>query len=236
MEKKIIVITGASGGIGQSLLQGLASENHTLIGLYHQHVPALSEQNVHPVSVNLLQPEEIMSAAKTILESYGSVDVLINNAGISHSAVSWKQSLEEWQETIAVNLTAPFMLCKEFIPSMKSNGWGRIINITSIVGQTGAVGTSAYAASKAGLTGLTKTIARELATVGVTSNAIALGYFNTGMIRDVPTPLQHGIIDQIPMRRLGDPETILSTIRWLMSEEAGYVTGQVLPLNGGMFM
>jgi len=120
------------------------------------------------------------------------------------------------------------------IPKMREHSFGRIINITSVVAQSGAVGTAAYAASKAGLIGLTKTISKEVALSGITVNALALGYFNTGMITDVPDEIQKTIVQSIPMNRLGTTDTVCKTIEWLISEEAGYVTGQVINLNGGM--
>jgi NAD(P)-dependent dehydrogenase (short-subunit alcohol dehydrogenase family) len=236
MEKKTILITGASGGIGQALVEGLANEHCRIVALHHKNQVGFKGSNIEYYPVDLTDAVAIQSGIQTILKEVSSIDVLINNAGISKSAMSWKQTNQEWEQTMAVNLTAPFLLCRELIPQMRTNGWGRIINMTSIVGQTGAIGTAAYAASKAGLVGLTKTLAKELAQSGVTSNALALGYFNTGMIRDVPDTLRDGIMEQIPLKHLGDPRTILSTVKWLMSPDAGYVTGQVLHLNGGMYM
>jgi NAD(P)-dependent dehydrogenase (short-subunit alcohol dehydrogenase family) len=236
MEKKTILITGASGGIGQTLVEGLANEHYRIVALHHKNQVGVNGVNIQYYPVDLTDSAAIQSVIQTILKEVSSVDVLINNAGISRSAMSWKQTDEEWAQTLAVNLTAPFLLCRELIPHMRTNGWGRIINMTSIVGQTGAIGTAAYAASKAGLVGLTKTLAKELAQSGVTSNALALGYFNTGMIRDVPDVLRDAITEQIPLKHLGEPRTVLSMVKWLMSPEAGYVTGQVLHLNGGMYM
>ncbi len=236
MEKKTILITGASGGIGQFLVESLSSEQYRIVALHHTNRVGIEGPNIHYYPVDLTDSAAIHSTIQKILKEVSSVDVLVNNAGISRSAMSWKQTEQDWDQTLAVNLTAPFLLCKELIPHMRTNGWGRIVNMTSIVGQTGAIGTVAYAASKAGLVGLTKTLAKELAQSGVTSNALALGYFNTGMIRDVPDAMRDGITDQIPLRHLGEPETILSAVKWLISEEASYVTGQVLHLNGGMYM
>jgi NAD(P)-dependent dehydrogenase (short-subunit alcohol dehydrogenase family) len=161
--------------------------------------------------------------------------VLINNAGISKSNISWKTTAEEWNQTMAINLNAPFFLSQAVIPSMRSNAFGRIINITSVVAQTGFAGTSAYAASKAGLIGLTKTLSKELAKFQISVNAIALGYFNSGMIEDVPAEVQTELLKQVPMNALGNPEILAKTIEFLISDEAGFVTGQTLNLNGGMY-
>jgi NAD(P)-dependent dehydrogenase (short-subunit alcohol dehydrogenase family) len=149
--------------------------------------------------------------------------------------MSWKTEFEEWRETMAINLDAPFLLSKAVIPAMRAQKSGTIINVSSVVAQTGAIGTAAYAASKAGLIGLTKTLSKELAPANISVNALALGYFNTGMIEDVPNELQQEIIKSIPMNRLGETETVCKTIEWLIADEMRYVTGQVINLNGGMY-
>lgn len=185
---------------------------------------------------DLTNEDEVNRMIEAVINRFGRVDVLINNAGISKSAISWKTSLDAWNETIAINLTAPFLVAKACIPSMRKNGSGSIINISSVVGQTGQIGTAAYTASKAGLIGLTKTLAKELVSNNITVNALALGYFSTGMIADVPQEQQDQIIESIPMKKLGDPATVCKTIEWLISSEAAYVTGQVIQLNGVLYM
>jgi 3-oxoacyl-[acyl-carrier protein] reductase len=185
---------------------------------------------------DLTNEDEVNRMIEAVINRFGRVDVLINNAGISKSAISWKTSLDAWNETIAINLTAPFLVAKACIPSMRKNGSGSIINISSVVGQTGQIGTAAYTASKAGLIGLTKTLAKELVSNNITVNALALGYFSTGMIADVPQEQQDQIIESIPLKKLGDPATVCKTIEWLISSEAAYVTGQVIQLNGVLYM
>jgi len=149
--------------------------------------------------------------------------------------MSWKTDYDAWKETLAINLDAPFLLSKAIIPSMRSNKFGKIINISSVVAQTGAIGTAAYAASKAGLIGLTKTMSKELALNNISVNALALGYFKVGMIDDVPQEMQQAIIETIPKKELGNPSAVCKTIEWLISDEAEYVTGQIINLNGGMY-
>ena len=161
--------------------------------------------------------------------------MLINNAGLSHSSMSWKTSADSWRSTMALNLDAPFYLAKFSIPFMREAKSGSIINISSIVAQTGFIGTASYAASKAGLIGLTKTLSKEVAASGINVNALALGYFNTGMINDVPEEMKETITENIPMKKLGDPATVCKTIEYLISKEAKYVTGQTINLNGGMY-
>ena len=237
MDKKVIFITGASGGMGQALTKWF-STNETIQLVLHAHDNAdllHASENAILVKGDLSSEEGCDEVIKQVLSKVNRIDVLINNAGISKSAMSWKQISEDWKQTMAINLDAPFFLSKAFLPAMRTNGFGRIINITSVVAQTGAIGTAAYAASKAGLIGLTKTIAKEVAVNGITVNALALGYFETGMIADVPHERLQQIVSTIPMGRLGSTQMVCSAIDWLITEEAGYITGQVINLNGGMY-
>lgn len=236
MGKKVILITGATGGMGKQLVSWFKNQDCLLILHYHdQDLDLVETDSIRFVKADLRLPEQIDEMAKKALDIFGRIDVLINNAGVSKSAMSWKMEFSDWKETMAINLDAPFLLSKAIIPSMRANNSGRIINISSVVAQTGAIGTAAYAASKAGLLGLTKTLSKELAPNGITVNSLALGYFNTGMIEDVPEDLQEAIIASIPLGKLGDPKTVCKTIEWLISDESSYVTGQVLNLNGGMY-
>ncbi len=235
MEKKVIVLTGASGALGTHIAKYLENQGHFLVLQYNQHSIESSSPNILTVACDLTNSESLKSLVDHTMERFGRVDVLINNAGISKSNISWKTTAEEWNQTMAINLNAPFFLSQAVIPSMRSNSFGRIINITSVVAQTGFAGTSAYAASKAGLIGLTKTLSKELAKFQISVNAIALGYFNTGMIDDVPVEVQIELLKQVPMNALGNPEILAKTIEFLISDEAGFVTGQTLNLNGGMY-
>ncbi len=230
-----MLITGASGGMGKAISKWFNEFDYQLVLHYFDHLPILAEsEKIKHVKADLRDTEAVKNMVQHIISSYGSLDVVINNAGISKSSMSWKTSFDSWNETMAVNLNAPFIISASTIPKMRENCFGRIINITSVVAQVGAVGTAAYAASKAGLIGLTKTISKETAMHGITVNALALGYFNTGMIKDVPEEIQKSIVQSIPMNRLGTADTVCKTIEWLISEEAAYVTGQVINLNGGM--
>jgi NAD(P)-dependent dehydrogenase (short-subunit alcohol dehydrogenase family) len=236
MDKKIIFITGASGGLGEAIAKYFLQQGHQLI-LHHNENPiGIEESNsVTHVKADLTNDEDLQKMFNKINNTVSHIDVLINNAGISKSSISWKTSTQDWDETIALNLTAPFKIAQRAIPLMRKNNWGRIINITSVVAQTGVVGTSAYAASKAGIIGLTKTLSKELIPFNITTNALALGYFDKGMIRDIPTELKEQIIDTIPAKELGQPAIICKTIDFLMQNEAHYINGQTLNLNGGLF-
>ena len=236
MDKKVILITGASGGIGRELALFFNKEQHHLIlHSFHNDVNIQSSENCTFLKADLSKPYEIDQMVDAILAKYGKIDVLINNSGISRNSVTWKTNDEDWDETIRVNLTAPFKLCRAFIPAMRKQNSGSIINITSVVAQTGVVGTAAYAASKAGLIGLTKTMAKELAPNNINVNALSLGYFECGMISDVPDDLKNEIVNNIPMKRLGSVETICKTVAWLIDKDSVYVTGQVINLNGGLY-
>jgi NAD(P)-dependent dehydrogenase (short-subunit alcohol dehydrogenase family) len=237
MEQKVILITGASGGMGGALAALFSNENVKLALHYNKNeINLVESDSVAHFQADLTIESEVERLVSSVLEKFGRIDVLINNAGISKSSLSWKTDAASWRETMAINLDAPFYLSKHVIPAFRQQNSGRIINVSSIVAQTGFIGTSAYAASKAGLIGLTKTLSKELSDFGVTVNALALGYFNVGMIDDVPKALQEEIISSIPLRKLGDPTSVFQTINWLISEEGGYVTGQTINLNGGLFL
>lgn len=234
--EKVILITGASGGMGNALAQYFAGKGYMLALHAHQRSVHLPESDrVAHFRADLTVQSEVQEMVNAVLDRFGRIDVLINNAGVSRSGMSWKITPEDWRATMALNLDAPFFTSAAVIPGMRAQKWGRIVNISSVVAQTGFIGTSAYAASKAGLIGLTKTLSKELISSGVSVNALALGYFNVGMIGDVPDELRTRVVESIPAGELGNPETVASTIEWLLSEEAGYVTGQTINLNGGLY-
>lgn len=234
--EKVMLITGASGGMGSEMVKWFKSKGFKLALHYFDHPIQLdNSDNIRLYKADLTKEAEVKQLIEQIEIDFGKIDFVINNAGISKSAMSWKMDIADWKQTMAVNLDAPFFISKYVIPSMRQHKSGRIINISSIVAQTGYIGTAAYAASKAGLIGLTKTLSKELATSGITVNALALGYFNVGMIEDVPLELQSEIIKTIPVNKLGNPSAVCKTIEWLISDESNYVTGQVINLNGGMY-
>jgi 3-oxoacyl-[acyl-carrier protein] reductase len=178
---------------------------------------------------------DIKALIASVVAAFGTVDIVLNNAGISKSEISWKAEQTNWEDTLAINLTGPFLVAKHALKHMRENKFGRIIFMSSIVAQTGFIGASAYGASKAGLIGLTKSIAKEVANKGITVNSIALGYFNAGMINDVPIEMQQKLINDIPVRDLGNPEQLAELMNYLISEKASYLTGQTLNLNGGLY-
>lgn len=235
MDKKVILITGATGGLGTSMVKHFEKQDVRLALHTFQQEPFDVACEHAWFKADLRDENQVKNLLASILANFGRVDVLINNAGISKNGMSWKLSPADFNEVIAVNLTAPFLLCQGVIPGMRANNFGRIITISSVVAQTGVPGTVAYAASKAGVLGMTKTIAKELANGAITCNALALGYFDQGMISEVSEEMQQQIISQIPKNRLGSVETVLTTIDWLLKDESDYVTGQTISLNGGLF-
>lgn len=236
MDKKVVLLTGASGGLGSELAKLFASKVQLILQYNSRPIDWSTSEDVLCVKADLTKETDVQSLVEQGVAKFGRIDVLINNAGVSESAVSWKTEFESWKRTMAVNLDAPFLMTKYVIPHMRAKQTGRIINISSVVATSGVVGTSAYAASKAGLLGLTKTLSKELAGFGITVNALALGYFDRGMIEDVPENQLEQLKKEVPMKRLGSPKEIYKTIEWLMTDEGGYVTGQTVHLNGGLYV
>jgi 3-oxoacyl-[acyl-carrier protein] reductase len=235
--KRSILLTGASGGLGRHLAKVLASSGHRLVLSARKpaDTPLPSGNDIHFIACDLTQTEDITDLARHSASLLGKVDAVIHAAGISGSGMSWKISAEEWQQTLAINLTAPFLLSSALLPQMRTARFGRIINLSSVVAYRGVAGTSAYAASKAGLDGWVRAMALENAAHGITVNNLALGYFDAGMLYDIPEDLRTRIRTEIPAGDFGNPETVSSLILWLLSDSAGYCTGQTIHLNGGLY-
>ena len=232
----VILITGASGGFGSELTNFFLKKGHQLILQSHSRDVSINDnQNVKVLTCDLTKESEIEDFVTSSMKSFGRIDAVLHCAGISKNAISWKTTIDSWNETIAVNLTAPFIINKLVLPIMKKQQFGRLIHLSSVVSQTGFPGTVAYAASKAGLSGLTKTMSKEVGSNGITVNNLALGYFNTGMIEQVPSDQIEKIISEIPQKSLGDPLAVCELIEYLISDAGSYVTGQTIPVNGGMY-
>jgi NAD(P)-dependent dehydrogenase (short-subunit alcohol dehydrogenase family) len=226
---------GASGGLGTELTNYFSKKEFKLALHYFSNEPNDIPENAVAFQADIRKEEEIKSLIENVVSTFGSIDIILNNAGISKSEISWKAEKENWEDTMAVNLTGPFLVTKHALPHMRNQQFGRVIFMSSIVAQTGFVGASAYGASKAGLIGLTKSLAKELANKNITVNSIALGYFNAGMINDVPQEMQDQLVANIPVNSLGQPEQLAELMNYLVSEKAAYLTGQTLNLNGGLY-
>jgi 3-oxoacyl-[acyl-carrier protein] reductase len=184
------------------------------------------------VVIDLASPESIKEA----FTKAGRIDILVNNAGITKDGLAMRMKKEDWDAVLATNLTGAFLAIQQVLPSMLKERWGRIINISSIVGETGNPGQSNYVASKAGLIGLTKSLAQEIASRNVTVNAVAPGFIETDMTAVLSDDVKNTLLAHIPLRRFGKPEDVAAAVRFLASEEAGYITGHVMDVNGGMYM
>ncbi len=238
---KTALITGASGGIGASIAQALQAAGAT-IAISGTRVEKLEElksqigENVHILPCNLSNAEDVEKLIPAAEEAMNGLDILVNNAGITKDGLAMRMKDEDWQSVIDVNLTANFRLCRAAMRGMMKKRAGRIINITSIVGVTGNPGQANYVASKAGVIGLTKSLAQELATRGVTVNCVAPGFIATPMTDVLNDAQKTAILSRIPAGRMGGPADIAAAVLYLASNEAGYVTGQTLHVNGGMAM
>ena len=238
---KNALVTGASGGIGGEIAKALHAAGATvgLSGTRVEPLEALAAQlgaRAHVLPCNLSDAEAVDSLPKQAIAAMGSVDVLVNNAGITRDNIFMRMSDEEWAQVIEVNLTSTMRLCRGVMRPMMKARWGRIINISSIVGATGNPGQANYAASKAGMVGMSKSIAYEVASRGITVNCIAPGFIATAMTDALTEDQKDKINVQIPAGRMGTPEEIAAAALYLASPQAGYVTGATLHVNGGMAM
>lgn len=238
---KNALVTGASGGIGAEIARTLHTAGAT-VGLSGTRVDPLETlaqelgDRAHVLPCNLSDPSAVDALPKQAAETMGTVDILVNNAGITRDNLFMRMSDEEWQSVLDVNLTATFRLCKGVMRGMMKARWGRIINISSVVGATGNAGQANYAASKAGMIGMSKSLAYEVASRGITVNALAPGFIETAMTDKLTDDQKAGIMAQIPAGRMGSPAEIAAGVLYLASNEAAYVTGTTLHVNGGMAM
>lgn len=236
MSKKTILIIGSSGGLGSSILSSFDEDKYNLALHYYSNPHTIQSKNYKSYQADITNEQEVEQLIKKVVADFGSIDIVLNNAGITISEMSWKTQFSNWEKTIAINLTGPFLVTKHVLPIMRQNNWGRIVYMSSIVAQTGFIGASAYAASKAGLLGMVKTISKEVANKNITINAIALGYFNAGMIDDVPQEMQEKLKEAIPVAALGKPEELAELLKYIISEKSSYLTGQTINLNGGLYV
>ena len=238
---KNALVTGASGGIGAAIAKALhgAGAVVALSGTRLEPLAALAAElgdRVHVLPCNLSDAEAVTALPKQAADAMGSVDILVNNAGITKDNLFMRMSDDEWSSVLEVNLTSTMRLCKGVVRGMMKARWGRIINISSVVGSTGNPGQANYAASKAGMVGMSKSIAYEVASRGITVNCVAPGFIATAMTDKLSDDQKAGILGQIPAGRMGDPAEIAAAVLYLASVEAGYVTGATLHVNGGMAM
>lgn len=238
---KAALVTGASGGIGAAIATALHAQGAT-VGLSGTRVEPLEAlagelgERAHVLPCNLSDAEAVAALPKDAIGAMGSVDILVNNAGITRDNLFMRMSDEEWASVLQVNLTSAMILSKGVMRGMMKARWGRIVNISSVVGATGNPGQANYAASKAGLVGMSKSLAYEVASRGITVNCVAPGFITTAMTDKLTDDQKAGILTQVPMGRMGEVDEIASAVLYLSSNEAGYTTGTTLHVNGGMAM
>ncbi len=238
---KNALITGASGGIGGAIAKSLHAAGATvgLSGTRVDPLQALADDlgdRAHVLPCNLSDADAVTALPKDAAAAMGSVDILVNNAGVTKDNLFMRMSDEEWSTVLDINLTSTMRLCKGVMRGMMKARWGRIVNISSIVGATGNPGQANYAASKAGMVGMSKSLAYEVASRGITVNCIAPGFITTAMTDKLTDDQKSGILTQVPAGRMGDADEIGAATLYLASPEAGYVTGTTLHVNGGMAM
>ncbi|HWM91077.1 MAG TPA: 3-oxoacyl-[acyl-carrier-protein] reductase [Thermoanaerobaculia bacterium] len=244
LDGRTALVTGASQGIGEAVARRLADQGARVV------LAARSEDKLkdlaaridagggcaRPLALDVSQPETFGERLKQLPEDFANVDILVNNAGITADNLLARMSLEDWERVLRTNLTGAYALTKEVLRGMMKRRWGRIINVTSVVGMMGNAGQANYAAAKAGLIGLTKSLARELGSRSITVNAVAPGYIETAMTANLPAASREELSGSIALKRLGTVDDVSAAVLYLASEEAGYVTGHVLNVSGGLYI
>ncbi|MCI0370739.1 MAG: 3-oxoacyl-[acyl-carrier-protein] reductase [candidate division NC10 bacterium] len=241
---RVALVTGGSRGIGRAICEALADAG-AAVAINYQGSERAAREVAREIAeaggiadifqADVSERDAVQRMKKQVLARFGRVDLLVNNAGITRDRTFVRMDEEAWAAVLSVNLNGVFYCTKAFLDGMLERGYGRIVHISSIVGQIGNLGQANYAAAKAALLGFTKTLAKELATKGITVNAVAPGFIETEMVAAVPEEIRGKIVTQIPMRRLGTPQEVAKAVVFLVSDEASYITGQTLNVNGGMY-
>lgn len=245
-DKRVAFITGGIGGIGTAICDELWQQGRTIVAGYH---PSEEEQakawlearraegvDAHAYAGDVADFAACQEVAQRIEADVGPVDILVNAAGITKDKMMHKMELDQWNAVIAVNLNSVFNVTRQFVEGMRSRGWGRIVNISSVNGQKGQMGQTNYSTAKAGMHGFTKALAQELAFKGVTVNTVFPGYVATPMTEAMPKDVLDAIVKSVPLGRLAQPDEVAYTVAFLTDERAGYITGAGIPINGGLYM
>ena len=241
---RVALVTGASQGIGRACALKLAQcgASVALVARNQQKLDEVAQEiaqaggGARAFAADVENEEQVKSAFKAVVTEFGKIDILVNNAGITRDQLIMRMKRADWDAVLNTNLTSAYLCTQQTIGSMLKQRWGRIINITSIFGQMGQAGQANYAASKAGLIGLTMAVAREIGSRNITCNAVAPGFIETAMTSALSDEIKQSALKMIPLNRIGTPEEVANCVAFLASEEAGYITGHVLNVNGGMLM
>jgi 3-oxoacyl-[acyl-carrier protein] reductase len=243
-ESKVVLVTGASRGIGAAIADTLGESGYTVIGTATttSGADSISQRFVDKgilgagMPLNVTDPDSINALLQSVVENFGAPTVLVNNAGITKDNILMRMKEDEWLDVINTNLNAVFRLSKACVRPMTKVRWGRIVNISSVVGSMGNGGQSNYSATKAGVEGFSRALAKELGSRSITVNTVAPGFIDTDMTKDLPDANKEVLLGQIPLARLGAPEEIAAVVKFLVSDAAGYITGETIHVNGGMYM
>jgi acetoacetyl-CoA reductase len=237
---RVAFVTGGTRGIGRAITERLKNDGYKVAAGYSGNDEAAGacadELGVMVVKGNVGSFEDCARAAKEVEEALGPIEILVNNAGITRDGVFHKMTQEQWSQVVSVNMNSVFNMTRQVIDGMREAGWGRVINISSINGQKGQMGQTNYSAAKAGVIGFTKALAQETARKGITVNAIAPGYIDTEMVRAVPENVLASIIQAIPVGRLGEGSEIAAGVAFLARDDASFITGATLTINGGQYI
>jgi len=241
---KVALVTGASRGIGKAIALELGKQGHTVVGTATSEAGAdaissyLSEQGItgKGLALDVGSDEGVSQCLATVEEAFGLPQVVVNNAGITRDNLLMRMKFEEWDSVINTNLNAMFRVCKACLKGMTRARWGRIINISSVVGSSGNPGQTNYAASKAGIEGFSRALAKEVGSRSITVNVVAPGFIDTDMTSELPEKQREALLSQIPLSRLGEAQEIAAVVGFLASDKAGYITGETVHVNGGMYM
>ena len=244
MSKRIAVVTGGIGGLGTEICKHLARSGHTVVAAdlasrserVEEFRKDVSDLDIRFEPADVGNFDACATLVKKVETDLGSLDVLVNAAGITRDGTLRKMQRSQWDEVMHINLDGVFNMCRNAVEGMLERGYGRIVNISSVNGQTGQFGQTNYAAAKAGMHGFTMALAREVARKGVTVNSISPGYCATALVMAVPQEVREKIIESVPVGRLGEPAEIARTVNFLAAEDAGFITGANIPVNGGLFM
>lgn len=241
-DKKVALVTGASRGIGKAIAESLAAAGMTVVGTATSESGAAKINDwLEPLGgagmlLNVTDPDSVAKVVSATTERFGAPLILVNNAGITRDNILMRMKDDEWGDVINTNLNSIYRLSKACLRGMTKARWGRIVNISSVVGSMGNAGQSNYAATKAGAEGFTRALAKELGSRAITVNAVAPGFIDTDMTKELSEDNRNLMLQQIPLSRLGQPEEIAATVAFLVSNAAGYITGETIHVNGGMYM